>query len=350
MRSDFGLKNGKSTMPRVSSLLSGGMLAAVLMASLCGQAQRQNSFAQETSVDAHDDGCGISFLPPCLQRMGQDEAGILRSVYRPTRHSLPVILGVAASTGVALHFDKQMSKTLMGLPENPAQVNRAADITGIYGPFAAGGLMYLTGTALNNSHARETGMLATEAMLDGVLIGQGLKFAVNRQSPGTAPQAQEFYASGVPRGGSMPSAHAINAWAFATVLAGESHSKWVGVLAYSLATTVSFSRTVTGAHSVSDAIVGSAIGFGIGEYVLHRRSTEWRTADSKHPSMIPSRNDGVNSSAIKRDTPAPAALTVPQPAGVPQAGLLTAQPLPLPAVSPEVAVPLVSEVEYPGMN
>jgi hypothetical protein len=39
------------------------------------------------------------------------------------------------------------------------------------------------------------------------------------------------------------------------------------------------SRALTGAHSVSDVIVGSALGYGIGEYVLRKRSTERRIAD-----------------------------------------------------------------------
>ena len=72
----------------------------------------------------------------------------------------------------------------------------------------------------------------------------------------------------------MPSSHALNAWSFARVVAGQSHSKWVSVLAYSVATSVSLSRALTGAHSVSDVIVGSALGYGIGEYVLRKRSTE----------------------------------------------------------------------------
>ena len=303
MRTPLNMQACQSTVEKrqLSGLLFRTMAFAVIMTSICIQGRAQDLFSAGGAIPAGGDLCDATNLAPCFHRIAQDEAGITRSIFHPKRSSILVILGVAAATGVALHFDRQMSQTLMSLPDHPAQINQGADIAGVYGPFAAGGLMYVTGSVLHNPRARETGVLATEAMVDGALIGQALKFAVNRQSPGTAPQAQQFYASGVPRGGSMPSAHAINVWAFARIVAGESNSKWVGVLAYSLATTVSFSRTVTGAHSVSDVIVGSAIGYGVGEYVLRRRGTELRGAHPRFasnralPSSVSERDDALTS-------------------------------------------------------
>ncbi|MCU1321262.1 MAG: Membrane-associated phospholipid phosphatase [Acidobacteriaceae bacterium] len=269
LRSDWSIVNA-----RLSSLVSRGILAAIVLTGLCGQGQAQDFVTRPGTVTMPDDMCGVTAPAPCFKRIAQDEAGLARSIFHIKRSSLPVILGVAAATGLALHYDKPMSQTLMSLPIHPTQVAKATDIVGVYTPFAVSGLMYFTGSIQHNAHARETGILATEAMVDAALIGKALKFVVNRQTPGHFAQSQEFYAEGVPRGASMPSSHALNAWAFARVVAGEYHSKWVSIVAYGLASGVSYSRAATGAHSVSDVIVGSALGYGIGEYVLRRRSTE----------------------------------------------------------------------------
>jgi membrane-associated phospholipid phosphatase len=277
MRTCFCLRSDWSTVnARLSSLVSRGILAAIVLTGLCGQGQgqAQDFVTRPGTVTMPDDMCGVTAPAPCFKRIAQDEAGLARSIFHIKRSSLPVILGVAAATGLALHYDKPMSQTLMSLPIHPTQVAKAADIVGVYTPFAVSGLMYFTGSIQHNAHARETGILATEAMVDAALIGKALKFVVNRQTPGHFAQSQEFYAEGVPRGASMPSSHALNAWAFARVVAGEYHSKWVSIVAYGLASGVSYSRAATGAHSVSDVIVGSALGYGIGEYVLRRRSTE----------------------------------------------------------------------------
>jgi hypothetical protein len=285
MGSSFGLRDGCSVvgLQRVSGLLSRLMLGTIILSGLCGQAQAQDFLTRGGAAPAGGDLCDATNLAPCFQRVAQDQAGMVRSLFHLKPKALPAILGVAAATGLALHFDRPMSRTLMTLPDHPTQINHAADVAGVYGPFAASGVMYLAGNAFHNDRVRETGLLATEAMVDAALVGQSLKFVVNRQSPGTGPGAAQFYAQGLPRGGSMPSAHALNVWAFARVVAGESNSKWVGVLAYSLATTVSFSRTMTGAHSVSDVIVGGALGYGIGEYVLRRRGSEGRARHHRIP-------------------------------------------------------------------
>jgi membrane-associated phospholipid phosphatase len=290
MRSAFALRNTETGfgLGRLSRPLSRGIVFAVIVSSLCGHGQAQDFLTQGGATPAGSDLCDATHLIPCLKRIAQDEAGLTQSVFHIKRNTLPVILGVAAATGIALRYDAPMSKTFRELPIDPNQVAKVSDYAGVYAPFAVGGLLYLTGDALRNSHLAETGILATEAMVDAALMGKALKYVTNRQPPGNFPQSQQFYATGVPHGGSMPSSHALNVWAFARVVTGESHSKWVGLIAYSLATTVSFSRAATGAHSLSDVIVGSALGYGIGEFVLRRRSSD-RTA-TFHRS-IPRRGD-----------------------------------------------------------
>ena len=269
-----GLQEGQHAVRtlRLSAFVCRLILGTVILTSLCAQSEAQDFLNRGGALPAGGDGCDVSDPIPCLKRIAQDEAGITKSIFHIKRSSLPALIGIAAATGVSLHFDKQMSQALTSLPVHPKPWGQEADIAGVYGPLGIGGFLYVTGSFVHNSRVRETGLLATEAMIDAALMGKALKYVTNRQAPGSGPESFNFYASGLPRGGSMPSSHALNAWSFARVIAGESHSKWISVLAYSVATSVSFSRALTGAHSVSDLIVGSAMGYGIGEYVLRRRS------------------------------------------------------------------------------
>jgi hypothetical protein len=296
--------NGKRGTRQLTRLLLHGILGTVIISSLCTQSEAQDFLTRGGAVPAGGDLCGVTNPAPCLKRIAQDEVGLALSVFHIKRSSLPVILGVAAATGLALHYDAPMSKTMMALPDHPNQIAKGSDIAGVYAPFAVSGLLYIAGARMQNSHLRETGILATEAMVDAALMGKALKYVVNRQTPGNFAQSQQFYATGVPHGGSMPSSHALNVWAFARVVAGESQSKWVGVGVYSLATAVSFSRALTGAHSVSDVVVGSALGYGIGEFVLRRHSidrsgTFHRNIPSRgEPAMTLERGDQLRSVPI----------------------------------------------------
>ena len=61
------------------------------------------------------------------------------------------------------------------------------------------------------------------------------------------------------------------AWSLATIVANEYRGRpMVQIAAYSLATSVGVSRFTGRNHFLSDVVVGSAIGYGIGRYVYHQ--------------------------------------------------------------------------------
>jgi len=137
-----------------------------------------------------------------------------------------------------------------------------------YSTAGAAGVMYLAGRVTHNDRLRETGLLGAEALIDGSIVGSALKTASQRQRPPADHSSGEFF-----RGGSsFPSGHAINAWSLATVIAQEygHHRPLVKIGAYGLATAVSLSRYTGRNHFLSDVLVGSAIGYGIGRYVYHK--------------------------------------------------------------------------------
>ena len=136
----------------------------------------------------------------------------------------------------------------------------------IYGVSAAAGSFYLIGRATHNQRARETGILATEAIIDSGIVVTALKEITQRARPLTGKDRSKFFAGGR----SFPSGHSLEAWSVATVVANEYHDRLaVQIAAYGIAGAVSVSRFTGLRHYLSDVLVGSAMGYGIGRYVYH---------------------------------------------------------------------------------
>jgi membrane-associated phospholipid phosphatase len=122
--------------------------------------------------------------------------------------------------------------------------------------------LYLRGTATNDDHSRETGLLAGEAAVDSVIVAETMKLAFQRPRPNTA-NAGSFGAGGA----SFPSEHALAAWSIASVIAQEYPGPLTKLLAYGAASGISLSRVAARQHFPSDVVVGSALGYLIGRYV-----------------------------------------------------------------------------------
>ena len=149
------------------------------------------------------------------------------------------------------------------------QVNASRGISyagSVYGLGAVAGTFYLIGRKKNNYRARETGLLSAEAMINSIIVEGALKGITQRGRPLDGHERSEFFDGG----SSFPSGHSTQAWAVATVIANEYHDRrLVQVAAYSIASAVSVARFTGGKHYLSDVLVGSALGFGIGKYVYN---------------------------------------------------------------------------------
>ena len=150
-----------------------------------------------------------------------------------------------------------------------------------YGVGAVAATFYLVGRKTNNSRARETGLLSAEASIDGLIVSNALKGITQRARPLTGSERSEFFDGG----SSFPSGHSIQAWSVATIIANEYHDhRAVQVAAYAAATAVSLSRFTVHEHYLSDVLVGSALGYGIGKYVYkahHRNESD--SGDENEP-------------------------------------------------------------------
>ena len=128
---------------------------------------------------------------------------------------------------------------------------------------AAAGSFYLLGRVTHNDRAIETGLLGTEAFLNAAIVTSVVKSVTQRARPDAGDDRGKFFVGG----SSFPSGHAGSIWSFATVVASEYHDRTGVVIAsYGIASLVSVARFTAQRHYLSDVLVGSAVGFGIGRY------------------------------------------------------------------------------------
>jgi len=141
----------------------------------------------------------------------------------------------------------------------------------IYGSAAVAASFYLLGRTRNDSRARETGILSAQGAIDSLIVVSALKGITQRGRPRTGRDRSEFFDGG----NSFPSGHSAQAWAVATIIANEYHDhRAVQAAAYSIASMVSIARFTSGKHYLSDIVVGSALGYGIGKYVYRTHHRE----------------------------------------------------------------------------
>lgn len=178
-------------------------------------------------------------------------------------------LGVGAAVFFAT--DRRTAGEMIEGDDNSTRVRISRDISQAGNFYTTGGAavaFYLIGRASHNARARETGLLAGEALVDSSLVVEALKAVSRRQRPPTDHASGEFFSGGT----SFPSGHAISAWSFASVVAEEYGQRrpLVRFGLYGLAAAVSFSRFTGRKHFLSDTLVGSALGYGIGHYVYRK--------------------------------------------------------------------------------
>ena len=162
----------------------------------------------------------------------------------------------------------------------------------LYGVGAVSATFYVIGRKTNNSRARETGILTAEAAIDGLTVSSALKVGTQRARPDAERERSEFFDGG----SSFPSGHSVQAWAVATVIANEYHDqRKVQLAAYGVASAVSLARFTSGKHYISDVLIGSLLGYGIGQYV-------YRTHHQKETNSVDT-EEGITTSVWPEITP-----------------------------------------------
>lgn len=175
------------------------------------------------------------------------------------------IVPLGLSTAALISTDRSTAKWVTQF-DDQLDASRVISYAGsTYGAAAVGAVFYFAGRAGHDPRARETGLLSWEALVDSELVVVPIKAIAGRKRPLELHRGDFF------RGGtSFPSGHAIHAWSVATIIADEySDHRSVQVVSYGIATAVSIARFSGEKHFLSDILVGSALGYGIGRYVYH---------------------------------------------------------------------------------
>jgi membrane-associated phospholipid phosphatase len=213
-----------------------------------------------------------------------DEKAIWTSPLHAKTKDLYWLLPLAATTGALLATDTDISNAL---PNTQHQIDVSRGISEIgsaYTLYGVSGAFYLIGRLKDNDRLRETGWLGIMAITHSSIVVEALKLAAGRERPEDNSGQGRFW-----KGKSgFPSGHAISSWSLASVVAKEyDDNRLIQIGAYSLATMVSVSRVTGRRHFPSDVVVGSAMGFLIGRYMVraHQGTSDF-TGRSKLRTLL----------------------------------------------------------------
>jgi PAP2 superfamily len=210
----------------------------------------------------------------------KDQGAIWTSPVRIREKELKYLIPLGLATAGAITADHQaMSEVVSQDPDfNHKNVQISNALTG--GLLGAPVVLFAVGQFGNNPHARETGILAGEAVLDGLVVEQGVKLMTWRERPSVDGAKGKFFQSSAGWDSSFPSSHSLLVWSSAAVMAGEYPSFWSQATIYTLATGVSLTRVLGQQHFPSDVLVGSAFGWMVGHYV-YKKHHHWHPANNR---------------------------------------------------------------------
>lgn len=221
---------------------------------------------------------GTETFKPLLVKLGGnvllDQKEIWTSPFRMHKKDAKWWIGFGAVTAALIATDHRTINTFENSPGQVTWAGRISNIGASYtlGPLVAG--FYGYGVLKRNGQAREVAVLGGESLIDSLIVMGVLKEIAGRNRPDDPNIAERGHF--FQEGSSFPSGHAIESWAFASLIAHEykKHGgKFVPYLAYSLASVVSVSRFAAQRHYASDIVAGGAMGWFIGRYVYDTHET-----------------------------------------------------------------------------
>ena len=206
-----------------------------------------------------------------------DQGAIWSSPVRIRENDLKYLVPLGVVTTVAIATDHQaMSEVVSRDPDfNHKNVQVSNALTA--GLLGAPAVLFGVGQFGGNPHARETGILAGEAVANGLAVEQGIKLMTWRERPSVNDAKGKFWQTSAGWDSSFPSSHSLLVWSSVAVLAEEYPSWWMQTGVYTLATGVSLTRVLGQQHFPSDVLVGSAFGWMIGHYV-YKKHHHWQSS------------------------------------------------------------------------
>jgi PAP2 superfamily len=158
--------------------------------------------------------------------------------------------------------------------------------------------VWIYGIKGDHPHAKETGQLELETLVNTFLVYAPMQYIAARQRPGEGNGHGDFLRHAAVNT-SFPGGHAMFTWAMATVAAQEYPKPWIQVLTYTAAFTVTTTRYLARDHWASDMWVGTALGIAIGTHVFHAHCDPELTAScARHHEKMLKRKAKLANSAL----------------------------------------------------
>lgn len=210
----------------------------------------------------------------------KDQAVIWTSPVRIRPHDLIWLVPLAGAEAAAIATDRNAMTSVVSHDAGFNQANTNASNIAIGGYIALPVALFGYGQLKQDAHAREAGILGGEALIDGVVVEQGMKLIFWRERPSSDGDRGRFFQGNAGVDTSFPSSHSVLAWAAAASLAGEYRSPWIRASLYAAATGISLTRVLGQQHFPGDVLAGSAAGWLVGHYVFrahHRHHAKGST-------------------------------------------------------------------------
>jgi len=228
--------------------------------------------ANTTTNSDHQEG----LVKRSVRRIGQDQKRLYLAPFEP--HNIKWDAFVLVGTGALLAADRRIEKHISTAHFHAYQ--NTSDIA-IAGLSVSLGAIYLYGAKTEHHHARETGELELETLVNTFLIYTPMQLIFARQRPGEGNGNGDFFKHHAVNT-SFPGGHAMFTFAMASVLADEYPKPWARILAYGAATTVTVARFMARDHWASDMFIGAALGTAIAENTFHARCNPELPSQCKH--------------------------------------------------------------------
>jgi hypothetical protein len=197
------------------------------------------------------------------RRILHDQKSLYLAPFKP--YNLKWDALVLGGTGALLAVDRHIENNLPGGHFTLYQDTSNIALAGLAGSLAG---VWLYGIKTEHHHARETGELELETLVNTFLIYTPMQLIAGRQRPGEGNGHGDFLKHHAINT-SFPGGHAMFTWAMASVLADEYPKPWARVLSYGAAFAVTFSRFMARDHWASDMFLGAGLGIAIGENTFH---------------------------------------------------------------------------------
>jgi hypothetical protein len=185
------------------------------------------------------------------------------------------VLGVAATTGVALALDQTLRDRLHD--PHDAIGGTLSDVGNAFGD---GVVVYSTllGLSVGGKLLHQPGLYGVSSRaLKSTIVGGAaavvLKSMIGRERPTGSPEdPYEFHPFGF-KDQSFPSGHTAVAFALATSFAREIEGQWDDAIFFTLASLTAYSRMHDDKHWASDVVFGAGVGILSARFV-HRREAK----------------------------------------------------------------------------